>query len=129
LGFGVFILRDSVWVGIKGIQFVAVGFGVIEGAGDKVGAVVAVGALVAVSMVLVGANGGVEDGWGVEEAGGVEDARRLEIRGTIAAASGLLSSQDWISVWSIFSMGGTIFVSDEIIFCPEVNSTTPAVFV
>ncbi|MGD0003470.1 MAG: hypothetical protein ABSE06_04495 [Anaerolineaceae bacterium] len=87
------------------------------------------GALVAVSMVLVGANGGVEDGWGVEEAGGVEDARRLEIRGTIAAASGLLSSQDWISVWSIFSMGGTIFVSDEIIFCPEVNSTTPAVFV
>jgi hypothetical protein len=87
-----------------------------------------VGGLVAVSIVLVGANGGVEDGWGVEEAWGVEDANRPEICGTIAAASGQLSSQVWTSVWSIFSMRGTTFVSDKIIFCPEVNSTIPAAF-
>ena len=100
-----------------------VGVGVSEPAGfESPGAGVAVGVVVAVSIVKVGVKEGLED------ARGVGDASRLEIWGTITAASGLLSSQDWTSIWSIFSMEGTIFVSDEIIFCPEVISTFPAAF-
>jgi len=78
-----------------------------------------VGVLVAV-FVDVGVESGVNDG--------VEDAIRCWIKGIISADSGQLSSQDWISVSSIFSMVGKIFGSAEMIFCPEVNATLPAKF-
>jgi hypothetical protein len=111
VGVMVSVLKVRVGVNVE----LDVGVGVPKPAvSERSGVGVAVGVMVAVSFVEVGVKRGVED------------ASRPDIWGTIAAASGLLSSQDWTSVWSIFSIGGTLFVSDETIFCPEVRSTSPA---
>ena len=77
----------------------------------------------------VGDDVSVGDNVGVGVAERVEEAIKLVIWATIGTDSGLLSSQDWISTWSIFSTGGLIFVFDETIFCPVVKSTSPAVLV
>jgi hypothetical protein len=103
-----------------------VGVGVAVRVGDDVG----VGEEVDVGVdVVVGEEVGVGVDVGVGVAESVEDATRLVIWGIIATDSGLLSSQDWISTWSIFSTGGVIFKFDETIFCPDVKSTFPPLFV